>query len=265
VGLNIWKRIRLVSRASLWLAAAAAMAQTPSLTLDKHSFFPDESVRFWIGVSATEDIPEALWSSGVVHTVGPDGTAVDQRVSRPPDGDSRRGFKGGWGLGPGPHRLGAYRVSFEFAGKKTGEQILEIVPNPFAGGVEAYWTFESHRAVLRVENHTARMVRFAEPGLMGSEISITVRQGGSSDSRFVPAEAVSPPLATPAYSFDRLDWSNLARWPMASVPPGQAAERTIALSGSFTFREGEEYDVTLGVALTLFIGESGDREAGLFP
>ena len=239
------------------------MAQTPSLTLDKHSFFADESVRFWIGVSAEEDIPEALWSSGVVHTVGPDGATVDQRVSRPPDGDVRRGFKGGWGLGPGPHLLGSYRVSFEFAGRKTEDQILEIVPNPFE--VVAYWTFDSHRAVLRVENHTVRMVRFAEPGLMGSEISLTVRQEGSSDSRFVPGEAVSPPHATPTYSFDRLDWSNLVRWPMVSVPPGQAAERTIALSAAFPFRQGVGYDITLGVALTLFIGEPGDREAGLFP
>jgi hypothetical protein len=269
VALNIWKRIRRGFRVSVSLGGLTfALAQTPTLTLDKYQFFPDESVRFWIGVSATDPIPESMWESGAVHIVRPDGSKLDQHVSAPIDGNRSLSYKGGWGLGPGPHPLGKYRVSFEYAAKKTEEQILEIVPNPFAGGVQAYWVFnQSSSAVLLVENHTDRMVRFAEPGLMGSEISIGVSQDQprSSDQRFVPESAISPPHMTPQYSFDNLDWTNISRWPMVLVPPGQSVERTIALAAAFPFRNHREYDVRLSYVLTLFIGESSDPEAALFP
>jgi hypothetical protein len=175
VALNIWRRIRRGFRASVSLSGFAfALAQTPTLTLDKHQFFPDESVRFWIGVSATDPIPESTWDSGAVHIIRPDGSKLDQHVSAPIDGNPSMSHGGGWGLGQGPHLLGKYRISFEYAGKRTEEQILEIVPNPFAGGVQAYWVFNKSSAVLRVENHTDRMVRFAEPG--STDISIGVRQ-----------------------------------------------------------------------------------------
>jgi hypothetical protein len=244
------------------------MAQTPVLTVDKHFFSANEAVRFWIGVSSLGPIPPSVRESGVVHIIRPDGSKFDQHVSSPIDGDPSRGYKGGWGLGPGPYLLGAYRVSFEFDGKTSAEQTLEIVPSPLASGVQAYWVFNQSRgAVLRVENHTGRMVRFAELGLMGSEVGISVSQDQprSTDSRFVPESAISPSHITPEYSFDNLDWNNMSRWPMVIVPPGQSVERTIALDAAFPFQKNQEYDVGLGVTLTLFIGEAGDPEARLFP
>jgi hypothetical protein len=244
------------------------MAQKPLLTVDKHFFSANESVRFWISVSSPDPIPESVWESGVVHIVRPDGSRFDQHVSSPIDGDPSRGYKGGWGLGPVPYLLGTYRVSFEFAGKTSEEQALEIVPNALARGVQAYWVFKQSRdAVLRVENHTGRIVRFAELGLIGSEVGISVSQDQprSMDSRFVPESVISPPHITPEYSFDNLDWNNMSRWPMVSVPPGQSVERTIALDAAFPFQKNQDYDVRLGVTLTLFIGEAGDPEAPLFP
>jgi hypothetical protein len=269
VASSIWKLTRQSSLVSfLALLSVAALAQTPILTLDKHQFFPDESVRFWIGVSSPGPIPERVWGSGIVHMLRPDGSRSDQHVSQT-DGDPSRGFKGGWGLGEGPNLPGTYHLSFEYAGKKTEDQTLEIVPNPFEGRVQAYWVFDikSRKAILRVENHTDRVVRFAEPGLMGSELSISVRQDHplSITHQFVPASAISPPHITPAYSFDSLDWSNLSRWPIAKVPPGQAVERTVALAAAFPFRDGQDYNATIGLTLTIFIGESGDPEAHLFP
>jgi hypothetical protein len=270
VASSIWKRTRRSSPVSLLaLLSVSVSAQTPILTLDKHQFFPNESVRFWIGVSSLGPIPEAVRESGVVHIVRPDGSKVDQAVHSPIDGDPSREYKGGWGLGEGPNLPGKYHLSFEYAGKKTEDQTLEIVPNPLEGLVQAYWVFDvkSHNAILRVENHTDRIVRFAEPGLMGSELSISVRQDHplSMAHQFVPESAVSPPHITPGYSFDSLDWSNLSCWPIATVPPGQAVERTVALDAAFSFRYGQEYDVKLGWVMTLFVGESGDPEAHLFP
>jgi hypothetical protein len=100
---------------------------------------------------------------------------------------------------------------------------------------------------------------------MGSEVSISVRHEGSLQQSTIPDSAISPPHITPGYSFDNLNWSNLARWPMVIVPPGQAVERTVALDAAFPFHSNEEYDVTLDGALPLFIGESSDPEAALFP
>jgi hypothetical protein len=273
---NIWKRIHRVSRVSVWLFAAVAFAQTPTLTLDKHFFFANESVRFWIGVAASDPIPEEVRESGVVHIVRPDGSKVDQPTSSPRDGDPSLSYKGGWGLGPGPHPIGTYRISFEYAGKTTEPQNLEIVANPFEGRVQAFWIFADTKsggsvhtrgAILRVENHSDRTVRFAEPGLAGSEVSITVRQERPRlrDQRFVPESALVPPHIIPAYSLNNLDWKNLSRWPMVNVAPGQAAERTVALAAAFPFLDNVEYDVTIGLTLTLFIGEAGDPEARLFP
>jgi len=105
------------------------------------------------------------------------------------------------------------------------------------------------------------------PGLAGSGISISVRQGQPPvmGQSFVPESAIWPPIATPASSPDRLTWNTLDRWPIAIVPPGQAVDRTIALDTAFPFRKNTEYDVSLGVTLTLFIGEAGDPDARLFP
>jgi hypothetical protein len=267
---NIWKRIRLVSRVSFALGfATLAMAQTPTLRLDKHFFFPDESVRFWIGTYADDPNPDSGRKSGAIHIVRPDGSKFDQPVSSPIDGDPSRGWRGAWGLGPGPYLLGTYRLIFEFAGERTEEQSLEIVPNPFAGGVQAHWVFrEPRRAVLRVENHTDRMVRLPELGLIGSEVSITIHYGEPrmDYSRFVPGLAISPPHATPQISLNSFDWTNISRWPMVAVPPGQSVERTVDLATAFPFQEGGgDYSVTLGVTLTLFVGEASDSEARLYP
>jgi hypothetical protein len=264
---STWKRTRRSSHVSwlLGVVCLAASAQTPILILDKQQFFPDESVRFWIGVSAQDPIPEAVRESGIVHILRPDGTRLNQPVHSPIDGDPSSSYKGGWGLGPGPHALGSYYLSFEYAGKKTEDQVLDIVPNPFEGRVRAFWIYHSHQAVLRVENHTGRMVRFAEPGLMGSELWITVREEHSTAGQLVPESAISPPHTTPGYSFENLNWSNLARWPMVEVPPGQAEERTVALAAVFPFRDNQQYDVKLDLTLTIFVGESSDPEARLFP
>ena len=82
---------------------------------------------------------------------------------------------------------------------------------------------------------------------------------------FVPESAIAPPHIIPTYSFDNLDWKNLSRWPMVNVPPGEAVERTVALAAAFPFLDNVEYEVSIELALTLFVGEAGDPEARLFP
>jgi hypothetical protein len=37
------------------------------------------------------------------------------------------------------------------------------------------------------------------------------------------------------------------------------------LGSAYPFREGQEYEVTIHTVLTVFAGERGDSDAGLFP
>jgi hypothetical protein len=265
----------------MWLDVPVAPSQqagrfSPTLQLDKTIYAVDESVRFWVGVTAESKIPEALQTSCVLHWVRPDGARLDEHVPWPIDGDASRGWKGGSGFGKQSVILGRYVVSFEFAGQQTADQSFEIVPNPFSTRIGAHWIFvdtksggsvHARSAFLQVQNQTDRLLRFAKPGLADSEVWLDVKtfQPPSMESTFVPQSALLRTDEIPSFSFDRLEWSNQSRWPMMSVPPGDSAERMLDLQSAYRFRDGQEYEVTISTVLTAFVGEREDSGAGLFP
>jgi hypothetical protein len=192
------------------------------------------------------------------------------------DGNSSRGWKGGSGLGTQSPSPGRYVVSFEFAGQRTGDQTFEIVPNPFSRSIVARWVFldtksggdiHERGALLHIENKTDRVLRFAKPGLLGSEVWLLVRepQPPSSESTFVPQSALLRADEAPSYSLDRLDWSNQSSWPMVTVPAGGSVDRNLVLQSAYSFRVGLEYEVTIDTVLTVFVGERDDADAQLFP
>jgi hypothetical protein len=247
----------------------------PTLQLEKPIYVAGESIRFWIGVSARADIPEALRQSGVVHIAGSDGSRIDQQISWPTDGNPSRGWKGGWGFGARSTSPGRYVVWFEFAGQKTGNQSFEIVANPFSNSMEARWIFADTKAgdnhvrsaSLHIENRTGRVLRVANPGLLGSEVwlNVTVFQPLASASIPVPQSALLGAGEIPSFSFDKLDWDNQSRWPMLIVPGGGSTDRNLLLQSSYPFRDGGEYEVTINTVLTVFVGERDDFDAQLFP
>ncbi|MGA2588982.1 MAG: hypothetical protein ABSH32_03630 [Bryobacteraceae bacterium] len=269
----------IVAGTLLGLGVAPAQQETgftPVLQLEKPVYLADEAIRFWVGVTSNVDIPEALRSSCILHMVRPDGNKVNERVSWPIDGNPTRGWKGGWGFGKQPPVPGRYVVSFECAGQRTGDQTFEIVPNPFSGSIEARWVFfdtksggglHARGAVLHIENKTGRVLRFAKPGLSGSEVFLDVRQfqPALSESTFVPQSALLRADEIPSFSFDRLEWSDLSSWPMITVPDRGSVDRSLMLQSAYSFRDGQEYEVTISSVLTLFIGERDDADAQLFP
>jgi hypothetical protein len=265
-----------------WLGVAVATSQqtsgfSPTIQLEKSIYAADESVRFWVGVTSASQIPEALRSSCVLHWVRPDGTRLDEHVPWPRDGDTSRGWTGGWGFGKQSVSLGRYVISLEFGGQETTDQSFEIVKNPFSSRMSAHWIFvdtksaggiHARGAFLRVQNRTDRVVRFAKPGLIGSEVWLDVKtfQPPSMESMFVSQSALLQANEIPSYSFEKqLEWSNQSRWPMITVPPGDSKDRTVDLQSAYPFHGGQEYEVTISTVLTVFIGEREDSGAGLFP
>jgi hypothetical protein len=260
-----------------WLGAVPGSSQQtapfhPILELEKPVYLLGESIRFWIGVHA-EYVPEALRESGVLHWVNPDGSQMDEHVGWPADGNPARGWKGGWGFEKRSPSPGRYVVSFEFAGQKTADQQFEIVPNSILGSIDARWSFEPARVnysgavLLHVENNSGRVLRFAKPGLMGSEVSLHVRtlQTLYSEDTFVPQSAILQPDEIPSISFDRIDWETQSKWPMITLPAGGSGERKLALRSIYPFRDGQEYEMTISTVLTVFVGERDDSDAQLFP
>ena len=208
----------------------------PTLQLEKPVYVVDEAIRFWIGVASDVPIPEGLHSSCVLHMVRPDGSRTDERVSWTMDGDTSMSWQGGWGFGTKSPSLGHYVVSFEFAGQRTDDQTFEVVPNPFAGGIEAHWIFvdtksggdvHSRGVFLHVENKTGRVLRFAKPGLLGGEVWLHVKQfqPPSSESMFVSSSALLQADEIPSFTLDKLDWSNQSKWLGRSQPGAPARLR----------------------------------------
>jgi hypothetical protein len=172
--------------------------------------------------------------------------------------------------------LGRYIVSFECAGRQTKDQSFEVVANPFTSGIRAQWVFvdstsgtgvRARSVFLHLENRTGRVLRFAKPGLIGSEVWFRVRtlQPPSIETTFVPQPALLRADEIPSFSFEKVEWGNQSKWPMITVAPGGSSDRTIDLQSAYPFRNEQEYEVTIETVLTVFIGESEDSDAGLFP
>jgi hypothetical protein len=245
---------------------------TPVLEIEKPVYLVDESIRFWVGVNADVPIPEGVRSSCVLHWVRPDATAFDEHISWPIDGDPTRSWRGGWGFRKESPGIGRYTVSFEFAGQRTAAQSFDVVSDPFAGRIAAHWIFavtksggvaHTHSALLHVENRTGRALRFAKPGLLGSEVWLELKTFQPPSTAAVPV--LLEPAEIPGFSFDRLDWDNQSKWPMIEVAAGGSVDRPVALGTAYPFREGQEYEATIHTILMAFVGERGDSDAGLFP
>jgi hypothetical protein len=265
-----------------WIVMGALMAQsgpggfTPVLEIPKPVYLLDESIRFRIGVNADLPIPEGVRSSCVLHWVRPDATAFDEQVPWPLDGDPTRSWRGGWGFGKERPEIGRYTVSFEFAGRRTAAQSFEVISDPFADRIAAHWIFtdtksggraHTRSALLHVENKTGRKLRFAKPGLLGSEVWLEIKtfQPPAMATLPVPQQALLGPAEISGLSYDRLDWDNQSTWPMIEAADGGSVDRPVALGSAYPFREGQEYEVTIHTVLTVFAGERGDSDAGLFP
>jgi hypothetical protein len=248
----------------------------PTLELEKPTYAADESIRFWIGLTSASEIPEAEQSSCLLHWTRPDSTRHDEQVGWPLDGDVSHGWQGGWGFGKQDVSLGRYVVSFECAGKKTPDQSFEIITDPLSSGIRAQWilvdtksgsSIHARSAFLHVENGTDRVLRFAKPGLVGSEVWLQVKalQPPSAVSTLVSESAILRADEIPSFSFQKVEWSNQSKWPMITVAPGGSADRAVDLQSAYPFRNEQEYEVTISTTLTVFIGEREDPDAGLFP
>lgn len=264
-----------------WLGAVVAPSQqtadlNPTLNLEKTTYAANESIRFWIGVTSTSSIPEALRSSCLLHWTRPDGARHDEQVGWPPDGDTSHGWQGGWGLGKQNVGAGRYVVSFECGGRRTEDESFEIVANLYTSNTRVSWKFtdstsaggvRSRSASLHLENGTGRVLRFAKPGLAGSEVWLRVKtsQPPSIDTTFIPQPALLRADEIPSFFFQKIEWENQSKWPMITVAPGGSSDRPVALQSAYPFRNEQEYEVTIETVLTIFIGESGDSDAGLFP
>jgi len=284
---SVPKALRSVAKPTTSLVVAAYLAvsiassqQTsefsPTLRLEKDVYLAGEEVRFWIGVTSQSKIPDALRTSCALHWIRPDGTRVDEHVAWPIDGDPASSWEAGQGLVNQSPSLGRYVVSFEFAGQRTPDQSFQIVANSFANSIEAHWIFvntgsgtdvQERRLLLRVENKTGRTLRFAKPGLTGSEVWLHVKTflPPSSNSTFVPERALLRVNEVPSFVLQKLDWDSQSRWPMVTVPPGGIFDRNVDLRSCYAFRDRQEYQVNISTVLTVFIGERDDFDARLSP
>ncbi len=249
----------------------------PLLELEKPIYAEKESIRLWVGVKSAESISEDLQRSCILHVVRPDGSRLEWPVPWPIDGDASHGWKGGQEFPGKPQPPGAYTVAFEYAGKRTADQVLTIVKSTIMDAIQTQWIFfeafsgnlHVRQAMLRVQNRTSRALRLPEPGLESGDSAVwmSVQQFHPPSGNTFPigVSIFAPTLAAPNYRFDRFDWDNMYRWPTVTIPPGGSVERSFQLQTAFPFRNGEEYEVRLSTVLPVFVGSKYDPDFAFFP
>ena len=275
-------RFSLVSRRTFLLSGAVCPALTlcggdeasPVVEVDKPIFAYGEPIRVWVAVHAAGPIAEEKQKAGVLHVTRPDGVRESQPVSWPVDGPGDRSWKGGVTLDNSSVVLGRYRFRFEWDQKQSAEAELTVREWDLRDRIVTRWAFEGDdfqqaAAVLTVENRTEQILRFARLGIAGSEVWLSYAQAGpepSEESVFYPWRELLPEVESfPGAGADDAGWQNLDRLPLVTVEPNARFSQILSLANVRLQFPATTPKVEIGTVLTVFAGEAGDPESGLYP
>jgi hypothetical protein len=278
-------KIALVALAALSVLstpAAQAPKGVPTLRLDKTHFASDESIFFWVGVSAPDrgSVSHDLWNTCRLTITRPDGTHKIEPVGWPIDGATDRGWLGGHTLGE-PSQIGRYTLVFEFAGRQTPPAFFTVEDVPILKQIMAAFSFPSPlilgpsggSVTLSVYNGSGQTIRFPRRGESYGLVWMSFQKtdGRYTSSTPYPQRLLltADDLASPRISPDRsFTWDFLPKVRPITVGPGGDYVLQLPLSGALeqwgSLPSGQ-YEVRFSTTLELFVGAADGQWAELCP
>jgi hypothetical protein len=268
------------------LLAVQETPARPLVELEKTRYVVGERVFFWVGVMVPDGqpVPAALYGTGRVVLTRPDGTERSVPLGWPVDGRGVNvpgdlGWRGGQDLGTEPQQPGRWTVVVEFAGRRSPPATFMLEHATVLEDIDASFTFTSPlvldaidaAATLVVHNRSAETIRFPEPGLPGTHVTIgltsTSQPPAHSFSGFVPRELLIKASGVPLTRIlvDRFTWDLADRVPGRSVAPGGIYRLRLPVADVMQAIRADrpeslpagEYELRLSTELHLLIG---DRE-----
>jgi hypothetical protein len=276
-------KIAFVALAAL-LSTPAAQAPkgVPTLRLDKTHFASDESIFFWVGVSAPDrgSVSHELGNTCRLTVTRPDGTKKIEPVGWPIDGATDLGWLGGHTLRETP-QIGRYTLVFEFAGQQTPSAFFTVEDVPILQQITAAFSFPSPlilgpsvgAVTLVVHNGSEQTIRFPRRGESHGPVGMSFEKtdGHYALSAAYPQRLLltASDLASPRISPDRsFTWDFLSKVRPITVGPGEDYMLELPLSGALE-QSGSlpsgQYEVMFSTTLELFVGAPDGQWAEFCP
>jgi hypothetical protein len=245
----------------------------PTLRLEKPRYLLGEAIRFWVGVDdGGSPIPDELQKPCTLFITTPDGQTEAESVSWPADGQTDRGFSGGWGFGQRQVVAGTYSLVLQCAGKGTEPVKLVVDRNDISTQIMTGFRFlrtgplrmdDPVPVVLEVANNSPYVIRFPERGAMMEGISISVVRDEPAyrSDFFYPWEKLASTRVMP----DIYNWAALSTVPTITLRPGEHFEQRLSLGEAYRIDQSGKYAITFSTTVLTLIGEQTDALADYCP
>ena len=249
----------------------------PVLRLEKPRYVLGEAIRFWVGVMPKNStvIPEELRKPCSLSTTKPDGAQRVESVGWPKDGMLDHGWWGGWGFGNEKVESGRYTLVLECSGEKSPPVELIVERNDILDQITVELRFEHEgvatkatqlQVVLSVQNGSEAIIRFPHRAAMmeGASLRIARKEPAFHSELFFPRKAPSHSNAMP----DTYTWNLASEAESVLLQPGghyEHHEHLALLDVADSFDGAGDYEITIGTALSVLVGEKNGRFADLSP
>ena len=239
---------------------ATAHGIHPVLRLEKPHYLLGESIRFWVGVEASDSIPSDLRKPCALTITKPNRSTEVQTISWPFDGDPSKGWSGGWGISA--TEPGDYELDLECSGERTGPIPLVVEADQISQTIRATFEFAKSGSIkngtgipvlFSVINDSAFPIRFPQRGVMMEGISIEVVRDDPAyrGDFFYPWEKLKQfPL-----SYDTYTWEAAAELPSVTLEPGKRFQQRLALEDAYHFDKPGNYTVTFSTVVSVLVGD----------
>jgi len=262
-----------LSVATSWSANKAPGVE-PVLRLEKPRYVLGEVIRFWVGVMPKNStvIPEELRKPCSLSITKPDGTQRVDSVGLPKDGILDHGWLGGWGFGEEKVESGRYLLVLECAGEKTPPVELIVERIDILDQIKIELRFEREGVVTKttqipvvvtVQNGSEATIRFPHRAAMmeGASLRTIRKEPAFRSDLFFPSQKLSHSNIMP----DIYTWGVASEAASVVLQPGEHYEHHSLLDGAYCFDRAGNYEITIGTALSVLVGEKNGRFADLCP
>ena len=255
----------IASAATLTVGQSTTHGIHPVLKLEKPYYLLGESIRFWVGVEASDPIPVDLRKPCALTITKPDRSTEVQTISWPIDGDPSKGWTGGWGINA--TEPGDYELELECSDERTGPIPLIVEADEISQSIRATFEFAKSGSVgngtgipvlFSVTNDSAFPIRFPQRGIMMEGISIEVVRDDPAYRAdfFYPWEKLKQfPLSPDTYT-----WQVSTELPSVVLEPGKRFQQQLALEDAYHFDKPGNYTVTFSTVVSVLVGD----EHGLY-
>lgn len=232
----------------------------PVLRLEKQHYVLGESIRFWVGIEASDSIPADLRKPCALTITKPNRSTEVQTISWPLDGDPSKGWSGGWGINA--TEPGDYELELECSGERTGPIPLIVEADEITQSIRATFEFAKSGSVkngtgvpvlFSVTNDSAFPIRFPQRGVMMEGISIEVVRDDPAYRAdfFYPWEKLKQfPLSPDTYT-----WEVSTELPSVILEPGKRFQQRLALEDAYQFDQPGNYTVAFSTVVSVLVGD----------